>query len=267
MALYEYAAASSNEAAATEFFYFRIADNVHPQNYIDIALNRSAALPSWELENLKSDEEIRSEILHERNLTKRLNIWKANYLFVLKTAELIRLNLPKREAMERFLEWQVTEVFHNAVASLFCMVALSHQPYRKMMKEVRSNDPSKLARGINNATWDLCYISQWGKSIRTHPEHHWLLCSNDEALRAIGSSLFIENNRSIEKKLAELFVRYWGKVDGAYLLKKYLEISVGSEIGSEKRDVEIKRRFSLLDQLVSDIEMRLNIQPHLPLAQ
>lgn len=90
LALYEGASAHGHEQAASEHRLFRIADHVDPTHYVDIALGRRDAIPVPHLLELAQDQEISAQVCREPNFSKPLNLWKPNYLYLLKTAELRR---------------------------------------------------------------------------------------------------------------------------------------------------------------------------------
>jgi len=260
MALYEYASTTSHADAISDHRHFRIADNVDPRHYIDIALGRMNRLPEEHLLDLHGDLTIASQNIRETNLQKTLNLWKPQYLYVLKTVHLLRNGLNGRVAAEALLRWQTEDAFYNAPATLFCLTAMSHKPPRGgMIKDVHKTI-LKVQKGIRNATWDICLISQWGKCVRDGNSTSWALSSNDIALRAIAQTLFIGTEESAEIRLSEFLRHHWGKRDGSNIFDAYLAHSVAARIGSQARTQATQQAFSRIDKSIWELEHQLGIQ-------
>jgi hypothetical protein len=261
MSLYEYASSSSHEEAVSDYRYFQIADNVDPKYYIDIALGRVDRLPKKHLADLQHSFNFSSLEVAETDFERTLNLWKPNYLFVLKTACLLRSGLNPITAANALLQWEASEAFYNAAASLFCLAAISHKPPSGgMIKKIRSSSASELRRGIRNATWDICIISQWGKWIRQEEKIFWALSSNDIALRTIAQALFIGVQESSASKICEFLNKHWGKHDGGQLAKTYISYSNAAQLNPQQRTLHVELAFSKVDQWIWQLEKELGIE-------
>lgn len=92
MAIYEKASTIGHEWALKDFYYFRLADHIHPNVYAEIALGIIDQAPKDEIEeatNLIAQHYID---VKEKNFAKSLDVWKLNYLSVLKAAILFKQN-------------------------------------------------------------------------------------------------------------------------------------------------------------------------------
>jgi hypothetical protein len=258
MALYEYASATSHDNADSDRRFFHIADNVHPQHYVDIALGRADCLPVNHLLDLYADTAIASQKGREANFQKTLHLWKPQYLFVLKTVQLIRSGINSLNAAQELLRWQADDAFFNAPATLFCLAALSHKPPKRgMIKNIRQNDLAAVKDGARNATWDICLISQWGRWLREENSVRWALSSNDVALRAIVHALFIQEDEPTEVKLAEFLRLYWDARDGQILYKSYSTHLENVQINSPQRAEATRNAFSAIDDSIAELESQL----------
>lgn len=260
MALYEYASSTSHAEAASDHRYFRIADNVDPQCYIDIALGRINRLPLRHLHDLQADSMIALEAVREANFERPLNLWKPQYLYVLKTVDLLRSGLNRRAAAEALLQWQADDAFYNATASLFCLTAMSHHPPKAgMIKDVYNKSISAVQKGIRNAAWDICLVFQWGKWVREGGANSWALSSNDVALRVIAQTLFVGAEESSEKRLYEFLREHWDVRDGSGIFDSYLSRSGEAQIGTQTRTQAVERAFSKIDESILELENSLGI--------
>lgn len=260
MALYEGASTQGHEHAAHEYRFFQIADNVDPQHYVDIALGRSDRLPTIHLSELGRAPEITSRVLRESNFEKTLTPWKPNYLYLLKTAQLIRNGVPRRQAAENLLRWQAEEAFYNAPASLFCLAAMGHTPPNaRMIKKLFTLNTNELRKGLRNATWDVCIISQWEKWLRAPESPSWLLSSNDYALRTIAQAVFSDSDLPSDSLLLSFMQSCWGKRDGNYLFNAYNTAVKSASIGSPERHKTIQTAFANLENNIHLLEIELGM--------
>jgi hypothetical protein len=260
MALYEGAATHGHERAAAEHLMFRLADNVNPAYYVDIALGRSSTLPVDHLEELRQDIAVSGPGPRESNFGRILTVWKINYLFLLKAVELRRTSLSAFEAARRLLEWEADDAFYNASASIFCLGALSPQPpAAAMIKNAQSLIPQQLSAGLRNATWDAALVSQWGKWLREPDSPSWLLSTNDKGLRSIAKTVFVEAGSDSILQLRTFLETCWGRRQGQQLFKAYELTSAGVRVGTQARRDVVAERFSRIDDAVRELEGRLGI--------
>lgn len=211
ISLYEYGNSEDNEKANEELFLFRIAEHIHPQYFIDIALGRSTYIDESIIKQTK-DEYLQSHTITEQYcFTNTLNIWKHNYLFVLKIALLERAQLKRREKIENFFNWMIEETFFNAIATSFAIVYMGHNRKRPLLKKAKSQNIEMLKRNIRAATWDMSYIRYWGKCLKKNiDKEFWILCTQDIALNVIANNLFCyDNEEAVDLKLRKLFIENW----------------------------------------------------------
>lgn len=260
MALYEGAATHGHERAAAEHLLFRLADNVHPACYVDIALGRSSTLPIDHLEELRQDIAASGPGARESNFARMLTVWKINYLFLLKAVELRRDSRSAFEAARRLIEWEANDSFYNASASIFCLGALGPQPpAAAMIKNALSANPQQLSAGLRNATWDATLVSQWGKWLREPDSPSWLLSTGDKGLRAIAKTVFVEAGDDATLELRTFLETCWGRRQGQQLFKAYELTSAGAGVGTKARRDVVSARLSQIDAAVRELEGKLGI--------
>ena len=262
MALYEYASTQGNLAAQDDYSNFRIADNVNPAIFVDIALGRADRLPPEHIAQVQIDPGLHNLGSPEPNFEKRLRLWRPSYLYVLKIAALRRSGLSPLESALEFQRWQAEDSFYDAAASLYCLASASHQPPKgQMLKGINSSSSSKLRKGLRNAAWDICLIKQFGKFVTTPTtpkEASWSLWSLDKAVREISKALFAREDQSEHDALTAFYDRCWGR-DGRTLHESYLKHSSRVNNGSEARRQFTSAAFARLDQDISDLEAQLGI--------
>lgn len=220
MSIYEKASKSNHEAAKEELFYFRVADHVHVQQWINIALERQNQIEPHEIDYAKKLVLATQPKVEENNFHKILNPWKVNYYFILKAAALWKNLDQDVAAAEHFIRWMADESFFNAASMIFSLIYLSPKRYRGMIKGIESTSKERFHNGLKNAAWDLAYITQWSKYCREASTNTlWLLCSNDLALRAIARWLYTEDRQ--HDPLEFLLSHYWDSNKAKQIVKAY----------------------------------------------
>ena len=257
MAIYEKAASLGHEEAAKQLFIFRVADHIHPQAWIDLALERTTKISREEIELATSYVVKDAPDIEETNFAKRLDIWKLNYYFVLKAASLWRERSCDIKAALAFIEWMESESFFNGISAIFTLILFSPNRYGKMIKGITSTSTQKLRDGLKNATWDLAYIRYWAKKYKNADKNSfWLLCSNDLALRHIASQIF-EDPELGEAHLLHILRLYWGQNKAKQILEVYHH--AWSRVASDEaaRDAVLQHRFRSIDDSIASIEAQL----------
>ena len=257
MAIYEKASSLGHEAAAEQLYKFRIADHIHPQAWIDIALERETRISQDEIELAISYVMKDAPDIAETNFAKRLDIWKLNYYFVLKAASLWRNEHCDVKAALAFIEWMESESFFNNIAAIFTLILFSPKRYGKMIKGIESTSAKKFRDGLKNAAWDLAYIRYWAKKYKDADENSfWLLCSNDLALRRIASCIF-EDPELGEAHLLHILQHYWGQNKAKQILKVYHQTWGRVASDEAARDAVLLPRFLNIDDSIAAIEGQL----------
>ena len=257
MALYEYASTQGNTAAQNDYINFRAIDNVDPLIFIDIALGRSDRIPAEHLLEIQKNLAISEDISPEPNFERRLRKWKLNYFYVLKMAALKRSGLSPLESALEFQRWQFEDSFCNAVASIYCLAAVSHQPPKgKMLKGINSNNSITLKQGLENAAWDI-YLIQRFKDFMILPHcPSWSLWTFDIAVREITRMLFVRDGEDQEKQLNRFYSQCWGR-DSSILFESYSRHSIEANLGSDARERAIEKAFDRIDQDILALENNL----------
>jgi hypothetical protein len=254
LAIYEKASILGNEEAKKQLFLFRVADHIHPQQWLNLALQRIDRISETEIK-YASDMVIKTQPeIEEENFEKTLDIWKLNYYFVLKAADIWKNSNDELSSALNFIKWMETDSFLNAVASVFNLVFFSPKRYSKMIKGINSESADKFKNGLKNAAWDLVYISHWGRNCKEANENTlWLLCSNDLALRGVACNIF-EDPKMGENHLQHLLSYYWGAQKAATILDVYNKTFFSINSDPSLRDTVLKYRFSELDKSILSLE-------------
>lgn len=258
MSIYEKASKSSHDAAVEELYYFRVADNIHTTEWINIALERKRQIASEELEIAKHHAS-RIKQAHESNYAKILNPWKVNYYFILKAAQLWKSNNDDVAAAEAFVSWMAEDSFFNPVSTVFALIFFSPKRLSKMIKGINSDSSQKFHDGLKNAAWDLAYITQWAKYCRNADQDClWLLCSNDRALREI--ALWYLADVSIQNPLYSLLKKYWGNKKAKRISDTYDNTISKVDRNESKRNLALSERFRSVDMSICELERTLLLQ-------
>lgn len=257
MAIYEKASSLGHEAALEQLFKFRVADHIQPQAWIDLALERTTRIPSYEISRATASVKENASGEGEDNFAKQLDSWKLNYYFVLKAASIWKEKRHDIEAALTFIDWMESESFFNSVAAIFTLIFFSPKRYAKMVKGIESPSIQRLQYGLKNAAWDLAYIKYWAKQCKNTDENtFWLLCSNDLALRNIASHIF--NNPDLgESHLSSILQNYWGNNKGCQILRVYQD--VWNRIASDEatRDTNLLPQFKKVDEAIATLGKQL----------
>jgi hypothetical protein len=257
MSIYEKAASLGHEAAVDQLFRFRVADHVHPQAWIDLALQRTNRITPDEIE-VATDYVIKdAPEIEEKNFGKTLDMWKLNYYSVLKAAALWRKESSDVVAACDYIYWMENESYFNAIAGIFSLVFFSPKRYGKMLKGINSISKTKLLSGLKNAAWDMTYIRYWSKSCKDADENKfWLLCSNDIALRRVASHIF-EDPELGEGHLLQTLESYWGQNKAKQILKVYHHAWDRVASDEAARDAVLLPRFQNIDRSIAALEGQL----------
>jgi hypothetical protein len=220
-------------------------------------------LPAEMLEKVAADASIFASHKQDVDFTKRLRMWRPNYLYALKTVSLIRSGMSKLEAALELTRWQAEESFYNGAASLYCLAAISHTPPKgEMFKAVESGNLKKLAHGLRNATWDISIVQQFGRYATSVDVPYWSFWSQDIAARAIARALLVGDHVSGESALASFYSTCWGK-DGKVIHAAYKEQVQRADVQSERRAKVVEAARARLDSDIASLEASLGIKSQL----
>lgn len=260
IAIYEKASKSSHDSAVEELRYFRIADHINPQCYVDIALGRMDQIPKEEIEKATNSipQEVRAS--NENDFTRTLDTWKYSYVFLLKVAVLWKEERPGIEKAEKFIEWMANEIYFSNVLSVFSLLLLAPNRLSKMIKGINSSDMQKLSEGIKNAAWDCTYLKYWLNLINnTSSNVICFLCSNDKVMKKIALSMLAGDIKTGDETLLEQFKEFWGEKDGSNINDKYKEQREIVSKDQEKRKSSVKDRLTKVNDMIEKLENELRI--------
>lgn len=110
-----------------------------------------------------------------------LNRWRRNYILALTIAQLELTPLPAKARVLAFFEWMYRDFILGGPAAMLALIYLAprNPPRQGLFKALRSADRTRAIGGIQNATWDFTYISEFHRLIR-QPEagrSHYLFAS------------------------------------------------------------------------------------------
>lgn len=261
IAIYEKASQSSHLEVLEELKAFRVADNIAPQHYVNIALGRESEVPKSDLDKIKSQLNGESELSQQEDFTKLLNTWKYQYLFLLKATHLWRLKDTDLEKAKSFIHWMMNEAYFSSVSFIFTLLFLAPTRMPKMIKNINSSDYKRLISGIKNASWDCTYVKHWQSTLaKTPPSTIQFLCSNDKIVRKLSRLLFANQDQSSEQTLLENFQETWGEFPGKKLYELYAIARLEVANNREHRKSHIKGFLSKIDQMILSLENELKNQ-------
>ena len=157
IAFHELAHRQGNHEALAELAWFRVADQNQHQTWIDIALGRATKLPT---------QSPKSELVAD--LATPLNRWTRNYAVALKIGELELSLLDRRTKARSLMEWMVADFIVAGPAAMFATMYLSPRAAKAgMMKHLRSKDRAKALAGVKNAAWDITYLSEFVRRVKS----------------------------------------------------------------------------------------------------
>ncbi len=254
LALYELAQTGTQSEAHSELGRFRIADEVDPRLYADIALSRRDFIPAALLPTGKR------LIEDVPDLTVPLRGWRSNYILALKLSTIELQGGTAEEKMRRFVEWMRDEFVFGASATVFAHYYFAPgKPKRRMLKSLRSQDRQLALWGIRNAAWDLNLVADWARHVQRQEQEFklWVLCSRDASIGRIAGDLLSPGGPEITtEQLAEaLFVKHWGLALGRRLLRHYLD--AGATIGDSGRADHDRRSMMSKDNFIRTLEAEI----------
>jgi hypothetical protein len=214
ISFHEYATSAGNESAMDELKYFRLADKPAPSIWIDLALGRKDIhIFDGELTALPA-----------LDLSMPLTRWKRNYVACLKVAEL-ELNGDKPiTKMLKLLEWMFNDFILAGPAMCFAALYFSDQfPRGGMLKSLRSQNRQTAQLGVENAAWDITYLSDCvlKANAASNLNMRFIFATNDKALRRVGELIFTSTEKGIfEDETASLLSQWWGRKDANIITKQ-----------------------------------------------
>lgn len=252
ISLYELAESRENSNANEELASFRLADHLHPQAYLEVALGRAPGIHPDLIEQATTTVESRSQGPAEVNFAMPLRHWRRHRCVLTEIVRLERSALSGEEKFHQLLDWSVHPGYFDAVALSFATRLFGRSKPGRMLKSARSNNIDRCLSGIRNVAWDLTYVSHWAsEACKSEGERIWIFCTNDRvcadlAKVAVGSGEVIES----------LFKANWTRSEALRLHNHYQEAWSAVQ-SSADRSVEIRERFETIDELRGSIERQI----------
>jgi len=218
ISLYELAESDDASDGQADLVSFRVADHLHPQAYLEVALGRAPGIHPEVIEKARALVDSRDPPIVD--LEMPLRHWRRHRCALTQIAFLERSSLDGREKFERLIEWSVSPGFFDGVAIAFGARLFGRaNPPGRLLKSVRSKNVEKCLSGVRNAAWDLTYISHWSKqSVEDEEQRIWILCTNDRVLRSLARVAVGEDGQA-----SALFRENWRPNEAAALEREYLD--------------------------------------------
>ncbi|MCL4686717.1 hypothetical protein KJ059_18415 [Myxococcota bacterium] len=251
ISLYELAESVDASDGQADLLSFRIADHLHPQAYLEVALGRAPGIHSDLIEQARTLVEGRSPAVVDLDMP--LRHWRRHRCALTQIAFLERSSRNGRAKFEQLIEWSVSPGFFDGVAIAFAARLFGRaNPRGGLLKSVRSPNAEKCLDGIRNAAWDLTYISHWSKqSVEDEGRCIWILCTNDRVLRSLARVAVGE-----EGQASALFRENWGANEASVLEQQYLDAWTRAQ-SSDERLASMQVRMDDIDDLTRSIEAQI----------
>jgi hypothetical protein len=214
LALYEAAATAGSNVANEELRQFRIADNLEPICWADVALARASKLSLTQQATPPSLEPVDFEMPLRR--------WRRNYVIALKVAELALRGGKAESQMTELLRWMYQDFLIGGPAAILAAHYLAPNSDRKgLLKNVRSSNRERAVLGVRNAAWDLTLLSDWIVRVQEQVQRNELslLCSLDRKVVEFARLLTDEppEEPTADSPLLIIFESLWGTTVGRRL--------------------------------------------------
>ena len=169
LALYEVAHLQGHDAAVAELSAFRVADDVHPGWWADIALGREDH-PGDRPADVRPGRHD-----HVVDSSMPLRRWRRNYVLCLKLAELELRGGNALQRFREFLQWSYDDfILGGPSIALAARVLAPNAPRGGLLKRIRADDRERALAGVRNAAWDLTIVSEWITDAESQPERRQL---------------------------------------------------------------------------------------------
>lgn len=247
IAVYEVASTEGNRKANEELQLFRIADNLHPKYWKDIALDRKKFDISAQFCSPNSEE------ITSFDFTTPLRRWNRNYILALKIAELSLLGGKSEERMIDVMRWMYDDFLIGGPAVMLASHYLAPNNNRKgLLKNLKSPDRELAILGVKNAAWDLTLLSEWLRQVDVSVENKKLamLCSLDKKLIDFAKTL-VSGSQPVDLK--DHFVKLWGVKRGLLLLSFFENCRKNA--GNPDRQLNREASKDFIDQKIYDGEL------------
>lgn len=225
IALYELALSEGGDGAINELYWFRLADAIQPQAYLNVALKRASEIHPEALREASGDVRSEERPLIPRDFETALRHWRCHRAVLTKVAVLERAPLPAADRFRQLLRWSLEPGFFDALALTFAAVFFGQRRQGGMLKGVRSDSLERSLQGIANAAWDLTYISHWlHRASGDQGRAIWLFCTHDRICATLARCGIGPVDTT-----STLFGANYGDSDARSLYREYCDLSANAE--------------------------------------
>jgi hypothetical protein len=220
---------SCDDDAIDKLSLFRAFNNLDPQILIELALGRRDEIPA-DMLKCQAVEYI------EQKKGEGIPRWRIHRGFALKLAIIARHPVGSPfDKIERFLDWVYEEYNFIGSGTIFGLVFFSNK-FSGMLKDFNDRNKDKVLKGVRNATWDMTVVYTWSYLAMKEKAKGvvWLLCTEDNALRAVAGSLIVTGNELEQKKKA-MFCEYMGEAKGKQIYDKLIDMYKRKDSDSSRR--------------------------------
>lgn len=200
---------------------FRRADEADAVLYVNIALGRANRFAPSDLPPPKVG-------LSSETLSGNVSGRKEHRLAVLKIAELELTPLSHYQKIEKFFEWTFNNYVFLPTAMNLAIQQFGPRRSKPILRRVASADRQRALAAVDNAAWDLTVAMHWAERAtkQLSEKKFWVLCSRDEALKALARNLHFSQDAGQTKEgaLQKSFMDWWGTGDGNALSKRLLAL-------------------------------------------
>jgi len=227
-AIYEIMDSEGHDEAIDKLARFRAFESLDPRILIELALARKDEIPTKMLKRQAV------ESIKPKNGEDFLS-WKIYRGFVLKMAIIDLQKGSPFDKFMRFIDWIYEEFIFMNAAIVFGSVLFSEKRFKEMLK-TGSKVKDKVLKGVRNATWDINLAYYWSQKAFREKEDgvFWLLCTEDNALRAVADSLIVTGDELERKKMA-VFCKYHGDRKGKQIYDKLIDMDKRRDDDSSRK--------------------------------
>lgn len=186
LALYEGSASGAKKPWKRDLQIFHRADNIHPANWAALALGHAE-----QFDRRIPGKRLESDAAKRFNPSGKLRFYGFVYPIALKMATICISGGRPDKKMVELLDWMYYRWQLSAPATLLATRALSQDPPRNIFKNIGSKDRETALAGVQNAAWDLVYVTAWFDRIKSQDQASQLtvLCSRDRVLLKVAELL------------------------------------------------------------------------------
>lgn len=248
LALYEVAAKQGHAFAMEELESFRRAEALEPIAFQHLAFGDAPQIPRWVLQQSPAGHK---DELPAGAFDRGLREWKRHRLALTKVALLARDQTGFDGMMELF-RWSEEDAYFDGVAITLASTLLSPRSTGGVLSQFRSPHPERRVQGVENAAWDLTYVTEFTKRAE-EDDALWVFCTADKRLAELTRAWL-----GMDGGLDDLLRRYWDSKDASRLVAEYNRAwerkrrpAVAADAGERVRELE-----DMQERLLTALEIR-----------